>query len=67
MTKQTNGWQARAIHNADNARKARNALLTKLKRERVDGSEHTPAELIAIHAQLKEDYLAREAQRRATA
>jgi hypothetical protein len=55
VTKQTNGWQARAINNARQARQARNALIAKLRRERVGGDEHTPAELVAIHAQLKED------------
>lgn len=65
MTRQTTGWQAKSIDRGHQARRAK--LAAKLKRERVDGSEYTPAELIALHEQLKEDFYAREAQRRATA
>lgn len=67
MTRQTNGWQAKSLKADHNARKARQAEIARLKRERVDGSEHTPAELLALHRQLKTDYLAREARRRTTA
>lgn len=54
-----------AMNRADTARKTRAALINRLHRERVQGSEHTPAELEARLRQLKADYLAREAQRRA--
>lgn len=67
MTKSRSGWAAKAINNSRQARGARRKEIARLKRERVAGSEHTPAELVALHAGLKADYLAREAQRRATA
>lgn len=54
-------------HTTTDANRARNKLAAKLRAERVAGSEYTPAELEQLHRQLKADYLAREAQRRAAA
>jgi hypothetical protein len=59
MTKPS-GWAAKAINNARQNRQARNKLIAKLKRERVNGDEHTPAELEALHRQLRADFYARQ-------
>lgn len=48
MTKQTTGWNSRSIRRAAAARTARNQLIARLKRERVSGDEHTPAELVSL-------------------
>lgn len=58
MRLQSNGWRAK--DNADQARKAHQALITKLKRERVAGDEHTPAELVEIQRDLRAGFYARQ-------
>jgi hypothetical protein len=60
VTKQTNGWQHETLKASRNQRINRAKQAAKLKRERVAGSEYTPAELVALHEQLKADYYARE-------
>lgn len=63
MTRQTNGWQAKSLKADHNARKARQAEIARLKRERVDGSEHTPAELLARMRSLRAEFYARQNER----
>jgi hypothetical protein len=52
------GDGAREIERAKQGRKARADVVRKLKAERVDDS-HTSAQLVALHRQLKADYLRR--------
>lgn len=59
MTRQTTGWQLHATKTKHNARVNRAKQAAKLKRERVAGSEYTPAELVALHEQLKADFYRR--------
>lgn len=61
---QSNGWQSQSLKDSHAANRKRNKQVAQLRASRVAGTEHTPDELVAIHAQLKADYLAREAQRR---
>lgn len=64
MRLQSNGWRAK--DNAHQARKAHQALIAKLKRERIY-DEFTPADIESRLSVLKADFLARDAQRRAAA
>lgn len=66
MTKSRSGWQARAIHNAYNARAKRNKQIAQLRAERIY-DEFTPADIESRLSDLKTDFLARDAQRRAAA